>query len=162
MVAKSSSANSEFVCFFFVCSLLVVLFYILWSHVRKKLQMPSSSSSLPIFHLRGSWRSGRSTWLEVMTTATSSPNPLSPAMVPAAAPATWILEGMHQAGNSDQSLGGFTPESEAGTGSFSLMHQRMVLEAGAGFVSHLALVIRHWPYDLLGHSTSIAPPQALN
>ena len=25
-------------------------------------------------------------------------------MVPAAAPATWTLEGMHQAGNSDQSL----------------------------------------------------------
>lgn len=82
MVAKSSSANSGFVCFFLACSLLVLLFSILRSHVRKKLQMPSSSSSLPTFHLRGSWGSGRSTWLEVMTTATSSPHPLSPAMAP--------------------------------------------------------------------------------
>lgn len=85
-------------------------------------------------------------------------------MAPAAAPATWTLEGTHRVGSSDQSLGGSTPGSEAGTGSSSLMHQRMVLEAleaGAGFVSHSAPVIRHRPFDLLGRSTSIAPPQAL-
>lgn len=85
-------------------------------------------------------------------------------MAPAAAPATWTLEGTHRVGGSDQSLGGFTLVSEAGTGSSSLMLQRMVseaLEAGAGFVSHLAPVIRHRPFDLLGRSTSIAPPQAL-
>lgn len=88
-------------------------------------------------------------------------------MAPAAAPTTWTLEGMHRVGSSDQSRGGgggFTPGSETATGSSSLMHQRIVseaLEAGAGFVSHSTLVIRHWPFDLLGHSTSIAPPQAL-